>query len=716
MDDTANLAVGTVSNTPGVAGTLIQLTTGQGARFYAKPPYNCTVRGANELGSSTTAEIVRVTARTADALTVERKAEPGSAARDIKPGDIIFDAVTEKTLKDIYAALEALIPLLQKGAPEGVATLDANGIVPVAELPLMAIENLSAATAGMVLSFVSETMLKFVAPSGGISKKEVEELIAASALILEHVQPFVKGQPGGAGFWAPGGNSVAGLAWTFVTPLLLNALNTIKVAAVTASQPVLSNSYSYCTGSGIVITTPGSRDPSDMLVIANANLVGGATVTIKGNFTPGEPSVVTTLTLLAGESFLFLADANQVWRPISESRTFALIEALITQPGRTIRPTGTTEPATITKNKAAPYTGPIHEHQSEGGTTLWRQEPNGGMVWIGPIGVEPIHQVRKAPDAQYRYQLNSDGSEERGPGGATAPDTTLRRSRPGVMATGAIEATKVPGAPAGVSTGCFQGVVAGKAPELTGTPSAEELAREYEVGDFWVDKVDSSLWVTTVKGGALGATKPGTFVNTARRDLATDTAGLLTQPFDLAAGGVAKNLTTGLLYLVKVPWPRTQSIKGFVVVVTGGSSAELTYGRLAVFGELAAGRMTMLGLSEDQKLQWTKAELARPRVFNETTKKPTTIEPKGGPGAFLYVGILGVQATTMPAMAGSNLGALSGREQDVNYGLPVPEYRAARGVDPLGNETFTTMPAEIEPAKSKNTAAKPAPLLWVGLE
>jgi len=74
------------------------VAAGQGALFPVAP-FNATVWPAGVQPASTNAEIVRVTARTVDTLTITR-AQEGTAARSIVVGDQVANTITKKVLTD----------------------------------------------------------------------------------------------------------------------------------------------------------------------------------------------------------------------------------------------------------------------------------------------------------------------------------------------------------------------------------------------------------------------------------------------------------------------------------------------------------------------------------------------------------------------------------------------------------------------------------------
>lgn len=100
-DDHKNLAYSIVATapSPGVSGTSLIVSGGQGARFPV-PPFNATICPVGFIPTPTNAEIVRVTNVTADTLTIAR-AQEGTLARAVVAGDQIFASITAKTLTDI---------------------------------------------------------------------------------------------------------------------------------------------------------------------------------------------------------------------------------------------------------------------------------------------------------------------------------------------------------------------------------------------------------------------------------------------------------------------------------------------------------------------------------------------------------------------------------------------------------------------------------------
>lgn len=107
MDHYVDFAYSTiaVAPSPPTTGTSLTLQSGDGALFPA-PPFNTVIAPVDSLPLLENAEIVRVTGKTADTLTIERRQE-GTAARQIGTGDQIFAGVTAKTLTDLVTLIEA---------------------------------------------------------------------------------------------------------------------------------------------------------------------------------------------------------------------------------------------------------------------------------------------------------------------------------------------------------------------------------------------------------------------------------------------------------------------------------------------------------------------------------------------------------------------------------------------------------------------------------
>lgn len=195
MDPVTNFGTGTVLTAPSptTSGTTLVLQSGEGDNFptlSAGEGFELVIAPASVAPLKTNSEIVRVTARSGDTLTITR-AQEGTTARDVQVGDKVYLTPTKKFRDDIQTHIDNLsnphdvtasqlvdfddevtesaavaantahrgqttgnphsvtksdvglgnvtndaqIPLTQKGAASGVAELDSGGKVPTAQLP-----------------------------------------------------------------------------------------------------------------------------------------------------------------------------------------------------------------------------------------------------------------------------------------------------------------------------------------------------------------------------------------------------------------------------------------------------------------------------------------------------------------------------------------------------------------------------------------------------
>jgi len=106
FDDHVNFGIGWIATgpSPPASGTTAMLQPGNGA-LMPNPPFNATVWAPGSIAQASTAEIVRVTARNGDQVTMQR-AQEGSAARAIASGDQFVAAITAKVIKDIEARID----------------------------------------------------------------------------------------------------------------------------------------------------------------------------------------------------------------------------------------------------------------------------------------------------------------------------------------------------------------------------------------------------------------------------------------------------------------------------------------------------------------------------------------------------------------------------------------------------------------------------------
>lgn len=113
--DFKNFAYGSVATAPSPAtsGTSLVLQSGEGALFPTSYPYNIVVWATGDNPDSANAEIVTVTNKSTDTLTIVRARE-GTSARTIVTGDQVMLAVTAEMLRRLeghYTILQGTNPL-----------------------------------------------------------------------------------------------------------------------------------------------------------------------------------------------------------------------------------------------------------------------------------------------------------------------------------------------------------------------------------------------------------------------------------------------------------------------------------------------------------------------------------------------------------------------------------------------------------------------------
>lgn len=103
MDAHPNFAYSTVATAPSPAttGTSLVVASGDGVLF-AEQPFNAVVWPAGEQPTVDNAEIVRITNRSTDTLTIDRE-EEGTTARTIIVGDQIAVVLTRQVMEDLEA-------------------------------------------------------------------------------------------------------------------------------------------------------------------------------------------------------------------------------------------------------------------------------------------------------------------------------------------------------------------------------------------------------------------------------------------------------------------------------------------------------------------------------------------------------------------------------------------------------------------------------------
>lgn len=125
-DAHSNFAYSTIATAPSPAtsGTSLVVASGDGTKFPAVP-FNATIWPTGSQPSSTNAEIVRVTNRSTDTLTITR-AQENTSARTVIVGDQIAATITNKTFADVENAI-AITGLSYQNRQLGASTASAPG-------------------------------------------------------------------------------------------------------------------------------------------------------------------------------------------------------------------------------------------------------------------------------------------------------------------------------------------------------------------------------------------------------------------------------------------------------------------------------------------------------------------------------------------------------------------------------------------------------------
>jgi hypothetical protein len=127
FDDHSNFAYSSVvvPPVPPLTGLSLSVSAGEGIIFPA-PPFNIVVWPVNQMAVRTNAEILRVTEKVGDTFTVLR-AQEGTSARAIQPGDQVGANITVKTISDIEQVVTRNLPIVfAQLTPSAVWTIEHN--------------------------------------------------------------------------------------------------------------------------------------------------------------------------------------------------------------------------------------------------------------------------------------------------------------------------------------------------------------------------------------------------------------------------------------------------------------------------------------------------------------------------------------------------------------------------------------------------------------
>lgn len=120
-DSHSNFAKGTLTNSPGTAGTSFILGSGEGALFSANMPV--TLVPDNTRPTSTNSEIGYITAVSTDTLTVTRT-QQGSTNQNVQAGWLVLGSITAKALTDIETVTDGKVNGPSSATDTGVPVFD----------------------------------------------------------------------------------------------------------------------------------------------------------------------------------------------------------------------------------------------------------------------------------------------------------------------------------------------------------------------------------------------------------------------------------------------------------------------------------------------------------------------------------------------------------------------------------------------------------------
>lgn len=154
-DNHKNFAYSTIATTPSpaISGTSLTIAAGNGSIF-PTPPFNATIWPTSTNPLTSNAEIVRVTALSADTFTITR-AQENSRARTIQVGDQIANTITVKTFTDIEAGTAPSFLTITDSAT-AVVLLDSSKVSQNATITLggnrmLSLSGLAAGMTGVII-------------------------------------------------------------------------------------------------------------------------------------------------------------------------------------------------------------------------------------------------------------------------------------------------------------------------------------------------------------------------------------------------------------------------------------------------------------------------------------------------------------------------------------------------------------------------------------
>lgn len=245
IDAHANFATSLVATAPSPAtsGTSLVVTTGDGAKFPAVP-FNATICPASTAPTTANAEIVRVTARSTDTLTITR-AQESTTARTVVVGDQIFAGITAKTLTDVEGGV--LLTCIQY-APSTVTAYSSTSTTPVA-----------VDSTNLTVSFTAPSSGKVLVRLGGVYRWTAGS--GAYWGLVDHGTTTLRGS-----LTQPGWN-VPNVLLNYSVPFLITGLTAGTAYQFDWAWCVTSAASSQMWVQGSITTTSGGANPQGPAVM-----------------------------------------------------------------------------------------------------------------------------------------------------------------------------------------------------------------------------------------------------------------------------------------------------------------------------------------------------------------------------------------------------------------------------------------------------------------
>lgn len=233
FDPHANLAISVVSTAPSppTSGTSLTVNTGHGVRFPAVP-FNATVWPVAVAPNPANAEIIRVTARTTDTLTILR-AQEGTTARAIGSGDQIAASITAKTLTDVETEFATVARLNAPNTFTGIQRIESAAPV------LMFYETGAPADARLWDIVAYGQTLEFRSLNDAANAVLTQSLLSRSGDLTLARDLYEKGRTTPLGHWIDGTSYIpAGWTGTYQYALTGRAMLLIVYISTTLGAPV----------------------------------------------------------------------------------------------------------------------------------------------------------------------------------------------------------------------------------------------------------------------------------------------------------------------------------------------------------------------------------------------------------------------------------------------------------------------------------------------